>query len=45
MMVKSGVELFILEFNDPSPFRVAAAQCKIISLEGVNWSGMLAWFL
>jgi hypothetical protein len=37
MMVKSGLDFFIL-----SPFRAAAAQCKKICPERLNWPGRLA---
>ena len=30
MMVKSGLEKIILKFHVPSPFRIAAAQCRKI---------------
>ena len=40
MMVKSGLERIILKFH--SPFRVAAAQCKKICPEWLNWPGWLA---
>ena len=40
VMVKSGLEFFILKLNDH--FRVAAAQCKKIGPERLNWPGGLA---
>ena len=40
MMVKSGLEF--LFWNSPSPFRVAAAQCKKVCPEGLNWPDRLA---
>ena len=39
MMVKSGLEFFVLKFTKP---RVAAAQCKKICPERLNWPGRLA---
>ena len=39
MMVKSGLEKIILKFHDG---RVAAAQCKKICPERLNWPGRLA---
>ena len=42
MMVKSGLEFFILIFTKPRTFRVAAAQCKKICPQRLNWSGRLA---
>ena len=38
MMVKSGLEQIILKFHDG---RVAAAQCKKICPERLNWPGRL----
>ena len=38
MMVKSGLESFILKFTEP---RVAVAQCKNIRPERLNWPGRL----
>ena len=40
MMVKCGLDYSI--GNSPSPFRVAAAQCKNICPEWPNWPGSLA---
>ena len=40
MMLKSDLDF--LFWNSPSPFRVAAAQCKIICPEWPNWPGSLA---
>ena len=40
MMVKCGLDYSI--GNSPSPFRVAAAQCKNICPEWLNWPGSLA---
>ena len=37
MMVKSGLDF--LFWNSPSPFRVAAAQCKNICPEWPDWPG------
>jgi hypothetical protein len=39
-MVKSGLEKIILKFH--VPLRVAAAQCKDICPERLNWPGRLA---
>jgi hypothetical protein len=40
MKVKSGLEKSILKFH--KPLRVAAAQCKNICPERLNWPGRLA---
>jgi hypothetical protein len=40
MMAKSGLEKNILKFH--MPFRVAAAQCRKICPERLNWPGWLA---
>ena len=39
-MVKNGLDFLFR--NSPSPFRVAAAQCKYICPEWLNWPGTLA---